>query len=440
MSFDWNARFKVFKAINILYAITVVQVINVIFYIYFLWKNRFLPAPFIMDKADTFMDFYNPLFWVINGGFYSAFDSFYPALNYFFLRLFSFGISPGFIDDPRLLRDSSPVISIALITLYCLIVFLVTNIGEWKRVKSSHGVIISIACVLSVPVLFALERANLIFLSLLVLGLYLNASSKILRAVLLAILINIKPYYLVFFLPFINLNKFNFKFIAITLFFTLFLFLSLGFLAGININGYFQSLYKFSNNNSLPLAHVISMPHTLDALLLPMQRLQAPIKSMQEIAFLNALPFEFLYSIVRWINPLTILILILISVYKKLSDLELLISSFIVLTNLSVSTGGYILIIYIVLIPYLIQSPEYRKLLLPILTIFFIPIDWIKVLPLHLDETTSYLGSAYLMNIDYYIGLGSITRPMANYGLMVWFAWLLYTKYGSLFPIRHMLG
>jgi hypothetical protein len=182
------------------------------------------------------------------------------------------------------------------------------------------------------------------------------------------------------------------------------------------------------------------MPHTLDALLLPMQRLQAPIKSMQEIAFLNALPFEFLYSIVRWINPLTILILILISVYKKLSDLELLISSFIVLTNLSVSTGGYILIIYIVLIPYLIQSPEYRKLLLPILTIFFIPIDWIKVLPLHLDETTSYLGSAYLMNIDYYIGLGSITRPMANYGLMVWFAWLLYTKYGSLFPIRHMLG
>lgn len=387
-----------------------------------------------MDKADTFMDFYNPLFWVIKGGFYSTFDSFYPALNYFFLRIFSLGLSPDLVNEPRLLRDSSLVISITLITLYCLIIFLVTNMGEWKKIQPPHGVIISIACMLSVPVLFAMERANLIFLSLIVLGLYLSANSSIAKAVLLAILINIKPYYIVFFIPFINLNKFNFKFILNTVLIVIFLFVFLGWLADMNFMKYFENLYSFSSNNSIPLANVVAMPHSLDSFLQPLRRIQDPMKTVQDIGIFKELPLTLLYSIVKWINPFTALILILISLVKRLSNLELLIAAFIIITNLSVSTGGYILLLYILLMPYLLNSPEYQKILLPIVVIFFLPFDWINVLPLHFNENYSYLGNIHLKNIDLYIGLGSILRPLANYGLMVWFAWILYNKYVGVFP------
>lgn len=431
-SFSWNERFKGIKAIYILYAIVVIQVVNASFYILFLLKNKYLPAPFIMDKADTFMDFYNPLFWVIKGGFYSSFDSFYPALNYFFLRIFSLGLSPDLVNEPRLLRDSSLVISITLITFYCLIVFLVTNMGEWRRIKPVHGAIIFTGCMLSTPVLFALERANLIFLSLLFLGLYLNARSEFWRAIFLALLINIKPYYIVFLVPFININNFNLRFILMVLLIAFSIFMGLGWFADMDFIGYIHNFYNFSNGNSIPIVHVLVMPNSLDAIFLPLERVQFYVKIVQKFPILEDLSFPFLYLIIKSLNLLTLLLLIALTIFKRLSSLELLIGVFIVLTNLSISTGGYILMIYIILIPYLINSDEYRKLLLPVMIIFFIPFDWINIWPIHFESISSYLGNNHLWNIDFYIGLGSIVRPLANYSLMLWFIWLLYSKHGGL--------
>jgi hypothetical protein len=76
----------------IAYIILIVQLINFFSYAFFYSNKNYLPAPFILDKNDTFMDFYNPLFWVINDGFYETYNSVYPAINYYILKIICFYI------------------------------------------------------------------------------------------------------------------------------------------------------------------------------------------------------------------------------------------------------------------------------------------------------------------------------------------------------------
>ena len=212
MNFNWDSRYFGFKASHILYGIAAIQTINVICYAFFLVNNGYLPAPFLMDKSDTFMDFFSPLFWVIKGGFYSEFHSVYPAINYYFLKLFTLGIAPDFILDARQLRAFSPAIGVTYLVFCVGVVGLVSNLGMWKKVGQGHRPIIFITFLFSMPVLFALERANLIFFGLLFLGLYLNASNDLLKVIFLSILINIKPYFLFFLIPYLNKNEFNWRF------------------------------------------------------------------------------------------------------------------------------------------------------------------------------------------------------------------------------------
>jgi hypothetical protein len=72
--------------VKAVYIILFFEFINIGYYLYYIFYIGYLPSPFVADKNNTLMDFYNPLFWVIKDGFYTTFNSIYPALNYFFLR------------------------------------------------------------------------------------------------------------------------------------------------------------------------------------------------------------------------------------------------------------------------------------------------------------------------------------------------------------------
>ena len=414
---NWIQKIDLAKA---LYLVLFFEFINIGYYYYYLSNYGYLPTPFVFDKNDTLMDFYNPLFWVINDGFYNTFNSVYPALNYFFLKIFTLGIAPDQISNSFELRNDFPILGIIISLVYVLIIWVVVNIGEWRKVNFSHKGLIFLACVLSVPVLFGLERGNLIFLALLFLALYLNASNPWLMAICLGLLINVKPYFAILLIKYLNIHQFNKVELIRSILITAAIFFVSGFFAGIDLIDFFKAYLSFSQNTTLSVDGVVALPHSIAAL--------STIKVL--ISFGEGSRYTFWFSLLKVINYVAVLILLCTVLLKKTTPLELLIASIIILTNFSISTGGYILIIYIVLIPYLLQSKEYKKLLFFILLIYALPVDWINFIELNYPYIYSYLGgNIYINNPGFFLSIGSIIRPLFNFSLLIIFLMSLCRKY-----------
>ena len=131
------------------------------------------------------------------------------------------------------------------------------------------------------------------------------------------------------------------------------------------------------------------------------------------------------------------LFLIYLTLFKRLTPLELLIASIVLLTNFSISTGGYILIIYITLIPYLLKSKEYIKLLFFILLIYALPMDAIEFIKINNTNLHSYLGGNVIIdNPELFVSIGSILRPTFNFLILIIFSVHLYKKYPKIVNAR----
>lgn len=172
-----NTFLQKIKPIGLLYFALTFELINLSYFWLFFKENYFLPAPFVSDKNDTFMDFYNPLYWVIKGGFYTTYNLVYPPINYYFLKIFSLGIPPEIISSPFQLRSDYLNLGLMISFLYVLIVWIVVNIGQWSKIHFFYRCLIFIVFLMSVPVLFELERGNLILTALPFLALYVNAKN-----------------------------------------------------------------------------------------------------------------------------------------------------------------------------------------------------------------------------------------------------------------------
>ena len=299
----WIQKIDLAKA---LYLFLFCELINIGYY-YYLSNHGYLPSPFILDKNNTLMDFYNPLFWVIKDGFYTTFNSVYPALNYFFLKMFSLGINPDQIINPFQLRNDFPILGIIISFIYILIIWVVVNIGEWRKVNFSHKALIFLASVLSVPVLFGLERGNLIFLALLFLALYLNASNPWLKAIFLGLLINVKPYFAILLIQYLNIHQFNKGELIRSILITAIIFFISGFFAGINFIDFFKAYLLFSKNTTLSVEGVVALPHSIAAL--------SSIKAL--INFGEGSRYTFWFSLFKVINYISVLILLCTVLLKK---------------------------------------------------------------------------------------------------------------------------
>ncbi|MBT8635778.1 hypothetical protein G6644_00725 [Polynucleobacter paneuropaeus] len=403
-----------------LYLILFFELINVFYYLYYFFGHGYLPSPFVSDKNDTFMDFYNPLFWVIKDGFYTTFSSVYPALNYFFLKIFSFGIALDQTSNPFQFRNDFPILGLIISLIYVLIIWVVVNIGEWRKVDFGHKGLIFLACMLSVPVLFGLERGNLIFLALLFLALYLNATSPWIKALCFGCLVNVKPYFAILLLQYLNIHHFNKIALIRSVLVALVIFFGFGLLAGMDFIDFVKAYISFSKNTTLSAEGVIALPHSIAAL--------SAIKRL--IDFGDGSSYTFWFSLLKAINYIFVVLLAYVTLVKKVNPTEILLASMVILTNFSISTGGYILIIYIILIPYLLKNKEYSKLLIFIILIYTLPLDWIYVLSIKHAIIESYIGGGLLINNpDLFISLGSIVRPLLNFILMISFATHLIKKY-----------
>lgn len=408
------------KTINLLNISILFGLINLAYCFIFFKSYLYLPSPFMMDKNDTLMDFYNPLYWAMNDGFYSIFNSVYPAVNYFLLKSFAYFFDIKVAESPFELRGDNLTLSAAIIAIYLLTVFISVNIGRWRSYSLRSRILFFLIFAMSAPVLYALERGNTIFFALLFFSFYINTECDKKKALYLAFLVNIKPYFIILFIQYLNKNTFNKAFLFYAILFSVAIFIITGLIAQIDFLRFFKSYLIFSQTSSLSSLGVLSLTHSISTLTF----FSEYTKIFNLFGYESS--FRFWYSSIKALNIFTILFLVLICIITKISKRDLLIAAVVILTNFSVSTGGYVLIFYIPIFSYLLADRRYSLITLSIIGMFVIPWDWFPIYSLHFDSMTSYLGeSSNLSNLNLTFGLGAIVRPALNYFIVVNLIFLL---------------
>lgn len=413
----------------LLYCVLACEFINVAYFVIFFHSHKYLPAPFVWDKYNTFMDFYNPLYWVIKDGFYTTFHSVYPPINYYLLKLFALGVDLDTVVDRFELRNNHIGLSILLCSINIAILLVVTNIGQWRKVKLGNPVLIWIACIFSVPVLFALERGNLIFIALLLLACYLSAENKWLKAIFFGLLVNIKPYFIILLVQYINFYSFNKRDLLRCIFLAAIIFISTGLMVGLNILDFINSFMTISSQGGIGADGLLALPNSLSSLY--------PLKDIIYYRKTFHSPYSsyaFWFSCLKAMAIITPLVLFLLTAFRPLSATEKIIAALVLIANFSTIVGGYIFIIYILLIPYIYEKPIYKSLLILSLLIFCLPVDIIRInfIPIQFPVINSYLsGGIVLENNILFLGLGTIIRPIANYLIML----ILIIKFLKKYPL-----
>lgn len=154
----------------------------------------YLPQPFVFDTNDTFMDWFNTAYWANNPGAYDVWRTIYPPLSFVFLDLFSL---PGcYLQSPFYARDCDWLARATILAFYLINVWLVWR--SFRRANPASAPMRTTAFALGLPLLFTLERGNLILVTLpfFVLAHGPLVRSARWRAVAAAATINFKPYLL----------------------------------------------------------------------------------------------------------------------------------------------------------------------------------------------------------------------------------------------------
>lgn len=176
------------------YLLTIAVLASVIGVAHFFITRHYLPQPYVSDVNDTFMDWFNTAYYANRPGAYDVWRSVYPPLSFVFLRLFSVHACYG---NPFNARDCDWIGTATMLVAYVADCLLAA--AAFRRRDRSTALPRSLAFALGLPLLFALERGNLILICLipyiLVYGELLGSASA--RALAIATTINFKPYLLV---------------------------------------------------------------------------------------------------------------------------------------------------------------------------------------------------------------------------------------------------
>lgn len=152
----------------------------------------YLPQPFVFDTNDTYMDWFNVAYWAHRPGIYDVWRSIYPPLSFLFL---DFTTLPGcYTGSPFHARDCDWLAHGVILGFYLFDVALV-----WialKRTNARTALPRTIAVAFGLPLLFTLERGNVILVAF---AAFVVAYGPIARtrrgkALATAVTINFKPY------------------------------------------------------------------------------------------------------------------------------------------------------------------------------------------------------------------------------------------------------
>jgi len=413
---DWAAISNNWHRKRLAYVsmILLINIAGFFYYIYFLMENRYLPSPFVYDKSDTFMDLFNVLSRAYDDGRYTDWGSVYPPLSFCILRLVNFVFAGGRYGDPTLMRDNSQMLIVGFCLVYLAVPAILLKIRYWKDFLNNEKILIYFAIVLSTPMLFTLERGNLILLTPILLALALSKIGTA-RSLCIALLINIKPYFaflIIYYIARKNWRGFTTCSVLSGLIFVI---------SGLALDNHFlvflTNILDFSQEGGLfSLREVLALPSSISAF---SYVLKNPDGAMFASSFLNSESIAVIVIIIesaKW-SILAISLAILFVRSRLMRDAEVLSLLVVVISNLGIWVGGYTFILYITLIPVVIKMRT-KGLYICLLSLMAIPLDIIPLFGNFIGTQYSYLAAEHI-NIWWTMGLGSVVRPVANLILLI---------------------
>ncbi|TCD46863.1 hypothetical protein [Chlorobium sp. N1] len=392
----------------------IMSVIGLLYYLGYLLFFGYLPAPFLYDKRDTFMDFFNVSYWAYKDDRYLSWGAVYPALSFLVVKCFYWvtGVIPSG-NSSMVMRDAS-----APVFYLYFMVFLISPLAwlylERKEYGFSQMVAVYFISIISTPALFALERGNLIVLAPVFLALYLVRKDAW-RAFSVAVLVNLKPYFILLFIPLVYRG--NMRLFVISVYYSLALFV----VSGTILDPYYwqviPNLFSFGSSSDLfSIREVLSLPASLSAYKYVLGH-PSVIGSQYYLLYGG---WADLFGGVVGLMSLGGVVAALLALYlykDYCGDDLMLVVLVVVITNLSYTTGGYSLILYFPLIA-VFGRLRYARIYLLLLLFLVSPVDIIPLAHSYIGEQYSYLCGR-TVGIDWTLGAGALIRPVLNYFLLL---------------------
>lgn len=385
--------------------------LNFLYVGWFYSSYMYLPPPFIFDKANTFMDFYNTLYWSGRDGIYSVWNSVYPPLNFQLLQVYQliFMDDISRIGDGFEIRKQTGTAILPLIGVYVASLLIAVRISFKVVVDAKKQLIIFLIFLLSPAFLFALERGNLIIFSIPILSWYVFSKSQIGKALALAVLVNMKPYFVIFYIVQLlnaRTHRENKDLLFLAPVFSIIIFLVTGLLLNQEFYLIIENLLGFASNSALlSPGEVLAFPSSIGA-----------------FAYFRGLVTELAISpIVGYLAKFLIFVYLtksLLLIYKlRVGFDDISIFTIIFITNYSISTGGYGVLYYIPILALLYKQKNYALLTLITASMYVGIWDLIPIYGHAIGDMEVYLSDKKV-NIESFISLGSIIRPAANFAVL----------------------
>jgi hypothetical protein len=390
---------------------------NLISYLLFFKKNYYLPNPFVGDKSDTFMDFFNPLYWGYQADLYTNWHSIYPPLNFLILKLIHCVVSGKVIYNNALDFRTYAITDIwVLILLYFLSIGFLLRHKAWSIFSCKEKTILYFIIITSVPMLYALERGNLIIISLFILP-FVFSNNAVIKALSIAIIANIKPYFFLFLIYFVV--KKEWKNLTISIMSMFFIFILSSAALGININDFFQSAFFFATNQVFDLREFLTFPSSIN--------IGFPLIRYEQLA-----KYKLLLILLRCfliLGNLIIFFLLIKTIFIKsheISSQNFFILFLLLISNIFSSAGGYSIVYYATFIPLLLKL-QFRVYYILIATLLFVDLDFFAMLSRTNLNSFSFLSQKFV-NVHWQLMSGSILRPILNFIFLYLYVFDLKTK------------
>ena len=165
------------------------------------WRDGYLPQPFYYRVSDTLMDLHGPALWANTGGAYHVWHALYPPLSFVYLKLTSLGAC--YASNEWAGRDCDWLAKAVLLAVFAgniALIWVTYRIADARTATPR-----AIAMALGVPMLYALERGNLLIpcFTCFALGYGDVFRRRWPRWIALALSFNFKPYLGLVALPFL---------------------------------------------------------------------------------------------------------------------------------------------------------------------------------------------------------------------------------------------
>lgn len=148
--------------LTIEYSFAAAILVAIAYSVWHLFTYYYLPQPFFYDYGDTWMDWFNPAYWSHQPGTYDSYKTIYPPLSYVLLKFITWG--PCYAGaEGGWSRDCDIYGTIWLHLIYLIDVILTFKV--FRKIDWRTAIPRTIAIALGLPMLWGLDRGNLVLIA-----------------------------------------------------------------------------------------------------------------------------------------------------------------------------------------------------------------------------------------------------------------------------------